>query len=443
MCIRDRLSSRLGLPMVDGLKVELLNNGTGKYDAYTVGDGAWSPTEPAVALGQAFIVTAPSAIDWTHDPTIPMVTSPPTDVAILSGGKAGFIVKAVGEPLAYQWLFDGKPIAGATASGFQLPTATVANAGRYSVVVSNGFGKTVSPAAQLDIYYTLKLAIEGRGRIELDPKKSAFLAGSKVTLNATPATGYSWMHWSGDEASGDSTFTVTMDAHKTITANFSRDYIMPDLSEAAFDDKGRFAFILTSEPDANCDIHATIDGVRWQKLGSYQNKNGIVRIPLAYSSEVAKQMVRILVPDELAPGRIAGHSQNYVGYINLDIPAGQSLYHVPLALSGNTTIATLFQNAPKDSTISILNTETGEWAEGTLGETWSNGAVELTQADIFKFTNAGDPFRVILTGTYAGQGAEMSLTDGYFGYPAPLSGVVGRDLQFLSLIHISEPTRPY
>ena len=37
---------------------------------------------------------------------------------------------------------------------------------------------------------------------------------------------------------------------------------------------------------------------------------------------------------------------------------------------------------------------------------------------------------MILTGTYAGQGAEMSLTDGYFGYPAPLSGVVGRDLQF-------------
>ena len=90
------LSSRRGLPMVDGLKVELLNNGTGKYDAYTVGDGAWSPIEPAVALGQAFIVTAPNAIDWTHDPTIPMVTSPPTDVAILSGGKAGFIVKAVG-----------------------------------------------------------------------------------------------------------------------------------------------------------------------------------------------------------------------------------------------------------------------------------------------------------------------------------------------------------
>ncbi|MBO61474.1 MAG: hypothetical protein CMO63_05840, partial [Verrucomicrobiales bacterium] len=424
------LSSRLGLPRIDGLTVELLNNDTGKYDAYTVSDGAWLPTEPAVALGQAFIVKSPSAIEWNHDPTIPMVTAPPTDLALLSGGKAGFIVKAVGEPLAYQWLFDGKPIAGATASALQLPVATAANAGRYSVVVSNGFGKTVSQAAQLDIYYTLKLAIEGRGRIELDPKKSAFLAGTKVTMAAAPATGYSWMHWSGDESSDDSTFTVTMDAHKSITANFSRDYIMPDLSEAGFDDKGRFTFILTSEPDANCEIQASVDGVRWQKLGSYQNKNGIVRIPLAYSGEVEKQMVRILVPDELAPGRIAGHSQNYVAYINLDIPAGQSLYHLPLALSGNKTVATLFQNAPKDSTLAILNIETGEWAEGTLGETWSHGATELAQGTIFKFTNPGEPFRVILSGTYAGQGGEVSLADGYFGYPSPLAGVVGRDLQF-------------
>ena len=424
------LSSRLGLPMVEGLKVELLNNSTGKYDAYTVNDGAWSPAEPAIALGQAFIVTAPSALDWSHDPTIPMVTSPPADLAILSGGKAGFIVKAVGEPLNYQWLFDGKPIAGATASAYQLPTATVANAGRYSVVVSNGFGKTVSQAARLDIYYTLKLAIEGRGRIELDPKKSAFLAGTKVTLNATPATGYSWMHWSGAESSAEATYTVTMDAHKTITANFSRDYIMPDLSKAGFDDKNRFTFILTTEPNANCDIQASADGVRWQKLGSYQNKNGIVRIPLAYSSELEKQMVRILVPDELAPGRIAGHSQHYVGYINLDVPAGQSLYHVPLELSGNTTVATLFQNAPKGSTLSVLDSETGEWADGTLDDTWSNGALELSQGTIFKFTNAGDSFRVILTGRYAGQGGEVELAGGYFGYPSPLARVVGHDLQF-------------
>ena len=190
------LSSRLGLPLAEGLVVKLLNNSTGNYDAYTVVNGAWSPTEPVVALGQAFKISAPSALNWSHDPTLPQVTAQPTDANVLSGGKVGFIVKAVGEPLAYQWLFDGKPIAGATASAIQIPVVTLANAGRYSVVVSNGFGKAISESARLDIYYKLKLALEGRGVIAVAPKKSVFLAGSKATLSAADRCGNrppSWM----------------------------------------------------------------------------------------------------------------------------------------------------------------------------------------------------------------------------------------------------------
>ncbi|HJO13058.1 MAG TPA: hypothetical protein QGI39_13565, partial [Gammaproteobacteria bacterium] len=427
------LSSRLGLPLAERLTVKLLNNGTGNYDAYTVSNGAWSPAEPVVALGQAFIVTAPSALNWSHDPTLPQVTSQPVDAQVLSGGKVGFLIKAVGEPLTYQWLFDGKPIAGETASAIQIPVVTFANTGRYSVLVSNGFGKAISEPARLDIYYKLNLALEGRGGIDVDPKKSAFLAGSKVTLSATPATGYSWMHWSGDATSSDETITVTMDAHKTITANFSRDYILPDLSDAGFDDKGRFTFLLSSEPGADCEIQGSTDGILWYKLASYKNANGIVRIPMAYNAGVEKQFVRVLVADELAPGRIAGHSLNAVGYINLDIPPGQSLYHVPLALSGNKTVATLFQGAAKGSKVAILDEETGEWVEGELGDTWSNGAVELGQGSIFKFTNPDNKaFRAVFAGSYPGQDAEVTLAKGtgYFGYPSPLSGAAGYDLQF-------------
>ena len=73
--------------------------------------------------------------------------------------------------------------------------------------------------------------------------------------------------------------------------------------------------------------------------------------------------------------------------IYLDIPPGQSLHHVPLALSGNKTVATLFQGAAKGSKVAILDSETGEWAEGELGDTWSNGAAELGKGSIFKFTN--------------------------------------------------------
>ncbi|MDP6794769.1 MAG: Ig-like domain-containing protein, partial [Verrucomicrobiota bacterium] len=427
------LSSRLGLPPAEGLVVKLLNNATGNYDAYTVSNGVWLPSEPSVALGQAFIVTAPSTLNWSHDPTLPQVTVQPSDAQVLSGGKAGFIVKAVGEPLTYQWLFDGKPIDGATASAVQLPFATIGNAGRYSVLVSNGFGKAVSEPARLDIYYKLQLALEGRGGIAVEPQKSVFLAGSKATLSATSATGYSWMHWSGDAAGSDETITVTMDAHKTITANFSRDYILPDLSEAGFDDKGRFVFLLSSEPGANCQIQGSTDGVRWNKLVDYQNKNGLVRIPMAYNAGIERQFVRVLVADELAPGRLAGHSRNCVGYVNLDIPPGQSLYHVPLALNGNKTVAALFQGAAKGSKVAILDSETGKWTEGELGDTWSNAAVELGQGSIFKFTNADTKaIRAVFVGSYLGQWAEVNLAKGagYFGYPSPLSGAVGYDLQF-------------
>ena len=427
------LSSRLGLPLAEGLVVKLLNNGTGKYDTYTVSNDAWSPSEPVIALGQAFIAIAPSMFSWNHDPTLPQVTAQPTDAQVLSGGKVGFMVKAVGEPLAYKWLFDGKPIAGATASAIQVPVVNLANAGRYSVVVSNGFGKAISESARLDIYYKLKLALEGRGGIGVDPEKSVFLAGSKATLSASPVTGYSWMHWSGDASSSDETITVTMDAHKTITANFSRDYILPDLSDAGFDSKGRFIFLLSSEPGANCEIQGSTDGIRWYKLGGYQNKNGLVRIPMAYNAGVEKQFVRVLVADELAPGRLAGHSINAVGYVNLEIRPGQSLYHVPLSLSGSKTVAALFQGAAKGSKVAILDSETGEWAEGELGDTWSNGAVELDQGSIFKFTNTDTKvFRAVFVGSYPGQGTEVSLAKGavYFGYPAPLSGAAGYDLQF-------------
>ncbi|MED6314669.1 MAG: Ig-like domain-containing protein, partial [Verrucomicrobiota bacterium] len=427
------LSSRLGLPIAEGLVVKLLNNATGNYDTYTVVDGAWSPSEPSVSLGQAFLVTVPSAITWSPDPTLPQLTSQPSGVQVLSGDKAGFIVKAVGEPLTYQWLFEGKPINGATASAIQLPETTIANAGRYSVLVSNVFGKVVSEPARLDIYYKLQLALEGRGGIAVEPQKSVFLAGSLATLSATPASGYSWMYWSGDATGNDETITVTMDDHKTITANFSRDYILPDLSDAGFDDKGRFVFLLSSEPGANCQIQSSSDGVLWYKLADYQNKKGLVRIPMAYNAGVERQFVRVLVEDELAPGRIAGHSHNGVGYINLDIPPGQSFYHVPLVLSGSKTVAALFQGAAKGSKLALFDPATGEWAEGELGDTWSNAAAEIGQGSIFKFTNPDSkPFRVVFVGSYAGKGAEVTLAKGteYFGYPSPLSGAVGYDLQF-------------
>ena len=47
---------------------------------------------------------------------------------------------AASEPLSYQWLHDGMPIAGATNATMPLPGMSAANAGRYTVIIRNSVG---------------------------------------------------------------------------------------------------------------------------------------------------------------------------------------------------------------------------------------------------------------------------------------------------------------
>lgn len=59
--------------------------------------------------------------------------------------------------------------------------------------------------------------IEG-GSIEVSPVKATYNAGDVVTLTATPTTEYVFKSWSNGLT--NATTTITMDANKTITANF-------------------------------------------------------------------------------------------------------------------------------------------------------------------------------------------------------------------------------
>ncbi|MDP7051827.1 MAG: hypothetical protein QF600_07870 [Verrucomicrobiota bacterium] len=61
------LTSQLGLPLIKGLAVKLLNSGTGNYDTYTVSSGAWSPVEPLVTPAQEFVVTIPDGSSGTSE----------------------------------------------------------------------------------------------------------------------------------------------------------------------------------------------------------------------------------------------------------------------------------------------------------------------------------------------------------------------------------------
>jgi hypothetical protein len=87
----------------------------------------------------------------------PAVTTTAQTQSAAAGGTVALTVAAAGRSLSYQWLFNGTAlanganVAGATTAILTLSNLTSANAGVYSVVVTNSYGSTTAPVATLSI----------------------------------------------------------------------------------------------------------------------------------------------------------------------------------------------------------------------------------------------------------------------------------------------------
>ena len=80
----------------------------------------------------------------------PSITNQPASTTVSSGGTATLTVGVAGTPpFTYQWLFDGTNISGATNASLSIDNFSVANAGGYSVTVSNSLGGVTSHIATL------------------------------------------------------------------------------------------------------------------------------------------------------------------------------------------------------------------------------------------------------------------------------------------------------
>ena len=82
----------------------------------------------------------------------PALTVQPFSQSAAVGTTVRLLAMAVGvQPLSYQWLLNGSPVAGATQSSYAIASAALADTGIYSVEVSNAFGGTVSSNATLTV----------------------------------------------------------------------------------------------------------------------------------------------------------------------------------------------------------------------------------------------------------------------------------------------------
>ncbi|MFN7140967.1 MAG: immunoglobulin domain-containing protein, partial [Limisphaerales bacterium] len=96
----------------------------------------------------------------------PEIIQSPTSRNVPAGQSVTFNVSVFGSaPLSYQWRKGGSNIAGATQSSYTIPSVTLADAGSYSVLISNPFGSALSEQAILGVISTVPLAeaLDGPG----------------------------------------------------------------------------------------------------------------------------------------------------------------------------------------------------------------------------------------------------------------------------------------
>ncbi len=98
----------------------------------------------ALALEQT--PPTPSAV------TAPVITQPPQSVTVTDGQPAAFTVAASGAgPFTYQWYRNGVAVPDATDSACLISVATAAQAGAYTVTVTNAAGTTSAGPATLTV----------------------------------------------------------------------------------------------------------------------------------------------------------------------------------------------------------------------------------------------------------------------------------------------------
>jgi uncharacterized protein (TIGR02145 family) len=126
-------------------------------------------------------------------PVAPSITTQPKSQTVTIGQSVTFSVVATGTaPLSYQWNISGSPISGATSASYSISNVQAANAGTYSVTVSNG----ISPYATSSGAVLTVNPVPVAPSITVQPKSDTVFTGQSVTFTVT-ATGtapltYQW-----------------------------------------------------------------------------------------------------------------------------------------------------------------------------------------------------------------------------------------------------------
>ncbi len=133
--------------------------GSGGYvqitDAYTSGIAGQTATN-VMADAIKFVYVPPP-------PSGPSIGTQPQNQIVNQGNTGAFSVVASGTgPLSYQWMHEGTNLAGATLSSYQKNNVQPADAGNYSVLITNSVNAILSSNATLTVNVAPSISAQPR-----------------------------------------------------------------------------------------------------------------------------------------------------------------------------------------------------------------------------------------------------------------------------------------
>jgi hypothetical protein len=163
----------------------------------------------------------------------PTIAIPPQSLTVNQTSNAAFSVTAAGTaPLAYQWLFNGGAISGATATNYTVTSAQSTNAGSYSVVVTNVLGSVTSAVATLTVIVPPVITNQPVGQIILQGTCATFT----VAASGTTPLSYQWQ-WNSTIYPPDTTstsFTACNAGSYSVTVSNQAGVVLSDTVTLSF-----------------------------------------------------------------------------------------------------------------------------------------------------------------------------------------------------------------
>jgi hypothetical protein len=315
---------------------------SGSNGAYSAGPGY----DLCTGVGRPNVGNLVSALGGT--PFAPSIVTQPTSQAGLIGSTATFTVVAFGVPLpSYQWqlngsnLTDGNGVSGSNQSTLVVSNAQSSEAGKYTVVVSNASGTSVTSTAAT-------LTTETFGITTAAP--SDVTAGSAVTMNVgeAPGGGAASFQWqlNGINIPGATGMSYTI---PVVGAADTGDYGVVVTNGSGSSTLGAGTLTLNGPAYAPIfdfttmvgkpDVSGSADGsgesaIFSQPFGIAADSGGNL-----YVTDSANNTVRKITPDGqvstiAGTAGVSGHADGIGGSASFDNPAG-----IAVDASGNIYVA--------------------------------------------------------------------------------------------------------